>query len=275
MKDIDNLIRDNQITPPLQATPEFTNEEDAAANKIFDIIKKAELNLLIPERFETPKNEMNIEYASPSQKHITLSFEKTRSSEHQKKVLDHKLDSDIRPNILIMHKIKVPLGYMPTKVVFSYQVYTENEESVQINFKIGQITKNIKLSLDSNTDGFSKTIHDTKNNSLFDGNLEINLSDTLHGQEVPISYLNKDNEIPFSIFIRESKHHSFHILIGCEKQKSILKHWPLNTYHQIKRGYKIQREKYERKFREQLKQFTEDEINDIVIPFSVRKKIIL
>lgn len=174
------------------------------------------------------------------------------------------------PNILTLHKMKVPSGYVPITGVLSYQVFTDKETNVQISFKIGQKSKSTKP-LQS-----AKKISLNGNNRLLDGSITIDLSDSSQDPVLPMTYLDEDNEIPISIFIHESYQHTFHILIACELQKSIFKKWQLDTYQQLKEGSKKQWEEYEIKLREQQQDDnSEVKTKGLTVPFSVRKKMIL
>ena len=254
MKAIDQLIQDNQATLPLKSTLNNLFKECTKVNKIYECIKTGKLNALIPENFGTSKPLSDSKYVAPTKKHITLSFEYSRPTlAEQKKVLNHNAAAGITPDILTMHKIKVPRGYVPIKIVLSYHLHTEAEESTQLIFKVGKKSMHIKPAIDAIKNTLANTKHDSKDQTFFHGNLDINLKDISLDSEHLGSYLNENHEIPFSFFIHESNYHAFHVLIGCERGKSKFKHWKADKFNQLKAKYNIQREKYERKFAEQLK----------------------
>ncbi|MHA7941533.1 hypothetical protein ACJOV8_000425 [Formosa sp. 3Alg 14/1] len=225
-------------------------KDGTKVNEIYDKLKKGKLDLLIPKRLGEAINSSHTKYLLPAQKHITLSLEHCRPIiEKQKKELTPREDTDSRPDILTMHKIKVPAGYTPKKVILKYHIYTDAEESARINFKVGKLSKHIKPLADA----IKTKLNDT-NHILFEGNLEFNLEDDTQDAKLSSTFLNEDNEIPFSLYVHESTHHTFHVAIECDLEKTTLKSWPVNTYRKLKDDYKIQRDEYEKKFREQQQQ---------------------
>jgi hypothetical protein len=213
-------------------------------------------------------NRFGAEIVTPPERSITISTEHRRPGVEKQEL---SLASEAgTPNVLTIHKMKVPSGYAPVKGVLSYQVYTDAAEGVQINLKIGQKSKSTKPLTTA------KKIPLGNKYVLFDGNLEINLADSSLGPELPMTYLDEDNEIPISIFIRESKHHSFHILIACDLLNSTYRAWQLDVFQKLKEGSKKQWEEYEIKLREQQQDDnSEEKSKGLTVPFSVRKKMIL
>ncbi|MFB9054772.1 hypothetical protein ACFFVB_16905 [Formosa undariae] len=255
MRDSNPQHSDTLSSSSLKSSLKSTFKDGTKVNRIYENLKKGKLDLLIPEHLGEPMNSTHMKYLLPAQKHITLSLKHCRPIiEQQKNDLSHRVDSDSRPDILTMHKIKIPTGYTPKKVFLSYQIYTDAEESVQINFKVGKLCKHIKPSVDAKKTKLEETHITDKNQTLFEGSLEFNLDDDTQDAKLSSTFLNEDNEIPFSLFVHESTHHLFHISIACDLEKTTFKNWPINTYRKLKDDYKIQRDEYEKKFREQQQQ---------------------
>ena len=255
MKALNKLIQDHQPTLPLKSTLDNLFKEGTKVNKIYESLKTGKLNELIPERFGSSNSLSDAKYSTPTKKNIVLSFEYSRPIvTEQKKDLNQNVVSGVTPDILTMHKIKVPKGYVPISINFRYHVHAEVKEATQIIFKVGKKAIHIKPALDAIKSTAPNTKHNTKSHTLYYGNLDINLKDISSDLDPVCMYLNEDHEIPFSIFIHESKQHTFQVLMGCERGKSKLIHWKSNKLDQLKSKYNFQREKYERKFSQQLNQ---------------------
>ncbi|WP_299781571.1 hypothetical protein [uncultured Formosa sp.] len=260
MIDIDNSTRDITDSPPSKLNSKFTLKEGTEANRLYEKLKKGTLDLLIPDHFDVPRISKKIKQALPDKKNIMMSFQHRKPClDLQTKIVGNEDFTDATPDILTMNKMKVPVGYVPIKAVLRYQVTTDNEKAIQINFKVGNTSKTIKPFIE----GKKITTNSNKNCTVFRGELEISLGHFTIESEPTIACMNENNEIPFSIFIRESKQHSLDILIGCELQKSTSNNWPLKTYNRLKERYNQQQEDYEIKFREQ-QQLNEHSLFDMI-----------
>ncbi|CDF80176.1 hypothetical protein BN863_24640 [Formosa agariphila KMM 3901] len=253
MKNLEFTPR-NARTPSLKSTLKSTFKGGTKVNRIYEDLKTGKLDLLIPESFEESVSS-RIKYLLPSPKQITVSFKHCRPVNDQNKIISEKVNAATRPDILTMHNIKIPTGYVPKKIILSYQVYTDAEKSVQINFKVNEkISKKINPSLEAKKTTLNAVNTDAIAYSCFEDLLEFDLNDLSENSIAAAAYLNENNEIPFSLFIRESTHHSFHVSVVCDFQKSTFKHWKTDTCRKLRDKYTFQREQYERKFREQQQQ---------------------
>ena len=245
---IDNLFRDISSGPPKKAALKKATE----VNRLYDRLKKGTIKLLIPEHFETPTTSEKIMQSIPGRKHLRMSFE------HQEQVSDDEKISTFTPDILTVHTMKIPKGYVPIKAVLHYKVYTNSEENLRINFKIGGKCITIKPVSEAQKTVLNNTATEHENYSLFDGDLEINLKD------IPVDLVNKTNEMPFSIFLKATKHYTFNLLIGCNQEKTTTSYnWPKTSYNRLKDSYNKQQEAYEMKLREQ-QQYNEHSLFDMI-----------
>ena len=255
MRDFKPQQSDAPSTSSLKSSLKSAFKDGTKVNKIYDNLKKGKLDLLIPERLGEAITSSHMKYLLPARKHITLSLEHCRPGiEHQKEDLSHGDNSDSRPDILTMHKIKVPTGYTPKKVILNYKIYTDAGESAQINFRIGNLSKHIKPMVEANKTRLNETHITDKDPILFNGTSEFNLEDNAQDAKLSSPFLNEDNEVPFSLYVHESTHHSFQVSIECDIEKTAFKNWQINTYRKLKDDYRIQRDEYEKKFREQQQQ---------------------
>jgi len=243
-------MKNLKSTPVNARTPALKSsfKGGTKVNKIYDDLKKGKLDLLIPESFgESVSN--RIKYLLPSPKQITVSFN------HHRPLQALKANTATRPDILTVQNIKIPSGYVPKKVILNYQVYTDAEKSVQINFKVSEtLSKTIKPAIEAKKTTLNTVDASAISYSCFEDHLEFSLQDAADDLAYSESFLNENNEMPFSLFIRESTHHSFHITVECDFQKTTFKNWRAKAFRQFREKYNFQREDYERKLREQQQQ---------------------
>lgn len=249
MKNIDNSFRDTHISPLSNSETKLNVKKGTEANQLYDKLKKGTLNLRIPERFNVPKIIKKTKHAMTKKKQLTMAFEHRRPCLNtQLNTLSNNKNVNITPDVLTMNKMKVPTGYQATKAILRYEITIETKET-EINFKIGNTCKSIKPFLENDTISLQKIKQDT-----FKGKLEIDLENVILDSQSVSKTMTENNEIPFSVFIKESKQHLFQVLIACEPLKSTSKNWPLKTYHQLKNRYNEQQESYDLKFKEQQQQ---------------------
>ncbi|QDO95195.1 hypothetical protein FNB79_14840 [Formosa sediminum] len=250
---IDNIFRDIPLLPSKDAIKQQALKKRTEVNKIYDNLKKGTLDLLIPEHFETHTAGPQLAPSKSNRRHLRMSFE------YQKAVTNHNSVASFTPDILTVHKIKIPKGYTPIKAVLHYKLYTNDETYLYVNLKIAGKSLNINPLEEGQKTILNQALDSEHCYSCLNGELEINLKD------ISSSCLNCTNELPFSLFLRATKHYTFNLLIACELEDkpTTVTNWSLNTYNRLKTQYNRQQEEYELKFREQ-QQFNEHSLFDMI-----------